>query len=61
MATAAAATLEEPEMRKIATHMTHNVNTAKKSYQHLKTKEAAVGSYVMLTQMAGETASVTFM
>lgn len=44
-------------MRKIATHMTHDINTAKKSYHHLKTKEAAVGSYVMMSQMAGETAS----
>lgn len=48
VATAAAASLEDAEVRQIATHMTHNPNTAKKCYQHLKTKETAVGSYMMM-------------
>lgn len=48
MATAAAASLEDAEVRKIATHMTHDPNTAKRCYQHLKTKETAVGSYVVM-------------
>ena len=34
-----AASLTEDNVRKIATHMTHDVNTARKSYQHLTERQ----------------------
>ena len=50
LATKAAAKLEDEDMRKVATHMTHDINTAKKYYHIQQDKETAMDAFHLLNQ-----------
>ena len=50
IATQAAASLEDDKMRRVATHMTHDVTTAKKYYHIQKDKETAVDAFQLINR-----------
>ena len=50
LATKAAANLKDEEVRKVATHMTHDVNTARKYYHVQRNKDTAMEAYQLLNQ-----------